>query len=575
MKNTAILLGNYTEQTYNTQGIVGSEKDETGLYTTSYQYVAGKKLVESVTTPNGKNIEYAYDTEDNMTEMSGTVNGTENANYMNYQFGELIELNHSVNNDYINYEYEKKRRLSAVKFGTSVYETIAYEDKITVDGNVVDRMTLTNAKGEVFTAVADRAGTFEKVYYKQSSTANDTLILQKGYNEYGQLTSIADHLSNETVSITYDSVGQMTRYASSGTSTLTETYTYDYRGNLQRLVSTGVVSRTDIFTYNSNSQGNLTQITTGSFICALGYDTYNRCTSETISINGGATVDTKTMTYRKEDAHGTSMVSQLQYRNGTRLAYTYDSMGNIATVKKNDVLVARYTYDGLNRLVREDNQELNTTCLYTYDGNGNMLSKETFAYTTGSVTSGTGMVQSYFYNNRDQLQSYNGQIFAYDAVGNPTMYKGQTLTWTKGRKLINFNGTTFTYDAQGKRIRKNSTNYYYNSAGQLLKSSDGMEYFYGNNGVMGFVYSGNKYIYRKNLQGDVIEILDSNGNSVVQYVYDAWGSCTIGSGGNQTLAQINPFRYRSYFYDVETGLYFLKTRYYDSTIARFINIDSI
>ena len=210
-----------------------------------------------------------------------------------------------------------------------------------------------------------------------------------------------------------------------------------------------------------------------------------------------------------------------------------------------------------------------------YDGNGNILSKETFAYTTGSVTSGTGTVQSYFYNNRDQLQSYNGQTFAYDAVGNPTTYKGKALTWNKGRKLVNFNGTTFTYDAQGKRIRKNSTAYYYNSAGQLLKSSDGMEYFYGNNGVMGFVYSGNKYVYRKNLQGDVIEILDSNGNSVVQYVYDAWGSCTVSTTSNQTLAQINPFRYRGYFYDVETGLYFLKTRYYDPTIGRFINMDSI
>ena len=304
------------------------------------------------------------------------------------------------------------------------------------------------------------------------------------------------------------------------------------------------------------------------------YDIYNRYKSERISING-TTVDTKTMTYRKEDAHGTSMISQLQYRNGTRLAYTYDSMGNIAMVKKNNVLVAKYTYDGLNRLVREDHQELNTTWLYTYDGNGNILSQETFAYTTGSVTSGTGTVKSYFYNNRDQLQSYNGQTFAYDAVGNPTTYQGKALTWNRGRKLVNFNGTTFTYDAQGKRIRKNSTAYYYNSAEQLLKSSDGMEYFYGSNGVMGFVYSGNKYIYCKNLQGDVIEILDSSGNSVVQYVYDAWGNCTVSTTSNQTLAQINPFRYRGYFYDVETGLYFLKTRYYDPTIGRFINMDSI
>lgn len=246
-------------------------------------------------------------------------------------------------------------------------------------------------------------------------------------------------------------------------------------------------------------------------------------------------------------------------------------MGNIATVKKNNVLVAKYTYDGLNRLVREDHQELNTTWLYTYDGNGNILSQETFAYTTGSVTSGIGTVQSYFYNNRDQLQSYNGQTFAYDAVGNPTTYKGQALTWNRGRKLVNFNGTTFTYDAQGKRIRKNSTNYYYNSAGQLLKSSDGMEYFYGNNGVMGFIHSGNQYIYRKNLQGDVVEILDSDGNSVVQYIYNAWGNHIVNANvGFEAIAQINPFRYRCYFYDVETGLYMIGTRYYAPEFGRFL-----
>ncbi len=69
-------------------------------------------------------------------------------------------------------------------------------------------------------------------------------------------------------------------------------------------------------------------------------------------------------------------------------------------------------------------------------------------------------------------------------------------------------------------------------------------------------------------------VIDSNGNVVVQYEYDAWGNHTV-SGSNSALGNINPFRYRSYYFDTETKLYFLQTRYYDPEIGRFINIDGI
>ena len=75
-------------------------------------------------------------------------------------------------------------------------------------------------------------------------------------------------------------------------------------------------------------------------------------------------------------------------------------------------------------------------------------------------------------------------------------------------------------------------------------------------------------------RGNVIAILDSNGVIVVQYEYDAWGNHTL-SGSNLELGKINPFRYRSYYFDTETKLYFLQTRYYDPEVGRFINIDGI
>ena len=72
---------------------------------------------------------------------------------------------------------------------------------------------------------------------------------------------------------------------------------------------------------------------------------------------------------------------------------------------------------------------------------------------------------------------------------------------------------------------------------------------------------------------NIIAIIDTNGNIVVEYTYNAWGVHTF--TGNEDLANINPYRYRGYYYDSETGLYFLKTRYYDPAVGRFISMDDV
>jgi RHS repeat-associated protein len=88
-------------------------------------------------------------------------------------------------------------------------------------------------------------------------------------------------------------------------------------------------------------------------------------------------------------------------------------------------------------------------------------------------------------------------------------------------------------------------------------------------------YNGTRYYYETNLQGDVIAILDTNGNSVVQYTYDAWGKLLSTAGTlADTIGTINPLLYRGYIYDHDTGLYYLQSRYYNSTIGRFICADT-
>ena len=177
--------------------------------------------------------------------------------------------------------------------------------------------------------------------------------------------------------------------------------------------------------------------------------------------------------------------------------------------------------------------------------------------------------------------SYNGEAFEYDAIGNPTTYRGKTAVWEYGRQLKSYDGNTFAYDARGRRISKNGITFIYDSNGNLIKQNNGLEFLYDHTGVFAVKYGNGTYYYQKDALGNISKILDSNGVVVVKYKYDAWGNCKVlnASGAEITdsnnIGTLNPFRYRSYYFDTETGFYFLKTRYYDPEIGRFITIDDI
>jgi len=93
---------------------------------------------------------------------------------------------------------------------------------------------------------------------------------------------------------------------------------------------------------------------------------------------------------------------------------------------------------------------------------------------------------------------------------------------------------------------------------------------------VGFTYNDTSYYYTKNAQGDVTGIVDSDYNTVVQYSYDAWGKLLSTTGSlASTIGKVNPLLYRGYYYDLETGLYYLNSRYYDAQTRRFLNPDTI
>lgn len=126
-----------------------------------------------------------------------------------------------------------------------------------------------------------------------------------------------------------------------------------------------------------------------------------------------------------------------------------------------------------------------------------------------------------------------------------------------------------------------STSFIYEN-GRLLRQKTGdekMDFFYGSEGVIGFKISGSSdntdgnYLYRKNLFGDIIGIIDESGALIYEYGYDAFGKSE--KEEETGIGAKNPFRYRSYYFDDETGLYYLKSRYYDPEVGRFITIDNL
>ena len=185
----------------------------------------------------------------------------------------------------------------------------------------------------------------------------------------------------------------------------------------------------------------------------------------------------------------------------------------------------------------------------------------------------------------DLLTAYNGEEITYDGIGNPLSYRGWTMNWQGGRQLASMtkgsDTLSFVYNESGLRTSKtvNGVTHSYVWQGSKLAAditdAYALYFHYDSSGeVIGFTRTANgadtEYFYVKNLQGDILKVITATGTEAATYTYDAWGKLLTSTGD---LADINPLRYRGYFYDTETSLYYLKSRYYNPEVGRFINPD--
>ena len=395
---------------------------------------------------------------------------------------------------------------------------------------------------------------------------------------------------------------------------------------------------TEYYSYDDATDGSMTLFrTTSGQKTKFTYDALRRLQKTTVT-GGSGTLFTVARSYYTTGGKATTRTEYFNYRmpNGSLIAgdrYVYDALGNITELREAEPASGssarrtkvRYTYDEQNQLKTEtrytyssnaDTTGTSVTYTYNYDTAGNLQ----------SVQKNGATVQTYTYGDsqwRDLLTKVGGMTISYDASGNPkNWYNGTTytgLTWKNGRQLTSITTggktATYTYDADGIRTYKkvgNAEHEYRTLNGKVVYEKLGsgstakiMVFSYDAQGrPFAVKYSTNNggsyitYFYALNQQGDVVKIFrslpvkDSDGNLIgrtekvyATYTYDAWGkligitdrngdSLMNKQATSSALANRNPLRYRGYYYDVETGFYYLQSRYYDPANHRFFNADA-
>ena len=404
----------------------------------------------------------------------------------------------------------------------------------------------------------------------------------------GPLTKIS-YGNGDVQEILYDKEGRIKSRRWNGQSTDAVRYEYDDYGTLEKetdLVNgridkdqydmTGRLVQSTTLEKNTGAAGEPTVANTHTVqSLEIGYDSYNRVNRLVQSLEGskiktGLVYGDASKTQRPGLSYGLTV-------DGTqRQSLAYDAMARCTketvTLPGGQKRENCFTYGTLRHLT--DTDSLPEGAVST------VQTQDLFTYHTDGW--------------KDQLLSWNGKSYAYDAGGNPTVLRGMALTWGEGRRLKRIAATagevTFAYDSDGKRVKKTSgnteTKYYYNGStlSGLVRTTTGntgttkttVQFVYDAEGKPFLLRLNGKtdYFYLYNGLGDVVGLIDSSNKVVVRYQYNSWGKVTSSEDtSGVSLATLNPFCYRKYVYDSETGLYCLGSRYYDPEVGRFVNAD--
>ncbi|HXC79179.1 MAG TPA: fibronectin type III domain-containing protein [Candidatus Acidoferrum sp.] len=608
-------LSQVTTLTYgdpNHPGDVTAVTDPTNR-TITYAFDSYGDLVSS-TDPLNNKTSYAYDTLGRLISIVsplGNVNGGNPAAFttiVTYNAARqpltiTDPLGHQVVNQYdvgghlvqttdangnitkSSYDLDGRPTTSTAGYGTSLATT--QQTIYDPDGNVLSKIDGLNHTLASYT--------YDVLNRQATSADGSGRTTSYGYDSVNRLTSAVDPL-NKTTTFAYDSSGRL--IGTSYTDSSSETYTYNANGQLLTMVD-GTGTTTNVF----DSLHQLIQQTDGAgHVVGYGYDLAGRVTS--IAYPGG-NCDTQTLcvTRQYDTAGRPSSVRDWLSHTTT---FGYDANSNLTGVTYPNGVVAAWTYNNANQLTAISDVNGGNTILglaYTRDSNAQVTGENSTSYaynglnqlTTGnaglsysydaagrltqSVNSST--TTNFNYDNADQLLSaavVGGSTtnYGYDAAGRRTSAGSLSLTWDQQDRLLTYGAdSSYSYNATGLRVSKTvagqSEAFIWDTVDGLpLLLQDGtMNYVTGPGGVPLEQVSGSTvYYYQQDQLGSTRALTDATGTVAASYTYDAFGNITAQTG---TIS--NPFLFSGQYRDTESGLYYLRARYYDPATGQFLSRD--
>ena len=622
--------------------------DENGNVTTC-DYNTLNSILESVTSPIGTGNEttttsYEYDEIGNVVSVSTELSADESQEleyvYTNDRLTEIVTPN------------------GKYKITYDVWGQVLSVNVVNTDGSLSTLVEYTYNKDELRTQVA--SATYNNASANNNFSSNSNTY-KYTYDDNGNVTSIKLNEA-EKHNITYSSLGEITcienengrkvQYADNGVyiynadNELVYTSVYDTEGVITE-ENYGVMYKEHDPEYDYDSATGSSANTTALDVAEkyrveqkATTDWFGRAESHLTTIYD-ITEETETVpastigkisteyeypvTDNGKTSSGIEKIVNKTY-NGDSESYSlydgyyyeYDKQNKISAEKKlnadgTTTNKYSYEYDKLGQLVRCNDAVENKTYTYTYDSNGNILTKSEYAYTLSSELGTATNTVTYSYDEqwKDKLTSVGNKTISYDGMGNPVSYLGATLTW-EGRTLTSYEDETrkvqYEYDENGMRYRTTVTSKedgqvgsfeYVWVDGKLISivfvgdgSTSTAKYIYNDfDEPVGMIVTGaegtvSNYYYLKNAQGDITNIVSSSGGKMVEFTYDVFGNQTAHYQSDPStmvgmvywaeqviVHALTPFGYRGYCYDVYSGLYYLQSRYYDPQTGRFINAD--
>ena len=592
--------GGTTHFTYDANGNLSSSKDPTGAVTQIQRDSKGN--ITSVTDPLGHTTQYGYDQYNQLASVTDPTNVSTSLTHD--ILGSVLSLTDALNNttsfaydanaqlvaavdplgNTTTFTYDKNGNASTVTdpLQNSTSYTYNYRRRPTqkVDalggktlfGYVTTGCSSCNGGGEKLTSLTDPAGSTTNFAYDLRgllTTATDPL--QKAtsliYDVNGRPSSKTDR-NGTTLSLGYTPSGMPASVTYPDSSQVTIGY-----DNLDRTTSTQDSLGQSTYTYDAD--GRITSYTNPyGFTLGYTYDDAGNLTQITYP-------DGSTVTYTYDSANRLLTVSNwLNQTTHEDASYTYDAAGRLSTFTQFNGIVTAYTYDAANRLTGMSSSVAGYQ--FTLDGNGNRTQSVETEPLAPSLSPASTI---YNYNTqKNRLLSVGAVNYAYDFEGQLASAGATILSFDCDHRLIETNDGTnvyqYYYDAMGNRLRvirdNVETRYIYDPYGNLLAEADSSnnitrKYIYGK-GLLALATPTVRYYYHFNASGSTIALTDMTGTVVNSYAYEPFGQILAQSEGiSQSFKFVGQYGVMA----EPNGLYYMRARYYDPSVGRFINEDPL